>query len=117
MDIKQSYIQSKEQKKQQQHGKYKQTINSKKSLCSYLLPVLHHLTCKSSLYCKSSFGTINCHSKLNVNTLRNTLEISLVQIKFKIKNKNRARWGEQKKKFQVHLDQVLRADTSFNKNT
>lgn len=59
----------KNKKKQQDPEKFKLTINSEKSMCSYLLPVLHHLTCKSSLYCKSSFGTINCHSKLNVNTL------------------------------------------------
>lgn len=35
----------------------------------YLLPIFHHLACKSSFYCKSGFGAVNCHSKLDIYTL------------------------------------------------
>lgn len=40
----------------------------------YLLPILHHLTCKPPFYCKCSLGTINSHSKLDINTLYQKLE-------------------------------------------
>lgn len=35
----------------------------------YLVPVFHQLACKPSFHCQCSFDTINCHSKLNINTL------------------------------------------------
>jgi hypothetical protein len=100
--------------RQQDPEKFKLTINSEKSMCSsYLLPVLHHLTCKPSLYCKSSFGTINCHSKLNVNTLHQKDQ----QWEKKIPKKKGGGKKNKRKPSNAKYEivQVLRAATSYNK--
>ena len=55
--------------KVRQQNKNPAKKHAAKTLHLYLLPIFHHLTCKSTLHCKSGFGTINCHSKLNIYTL------------------------------------------------
>lgn len=63
----------------------------------YLMPVLYHLTCKPPFDGQCGLDTINCHSKLNINTLHHVHNV------WKITSKKKGEHEDNKYEQNLHL--------------